>query len=802
VSTTAPLDLLRRSDKLSLGGGRRCLWAPEFPRWADRLGFWDHAQYLEHDVEPLFTAALLDDDGRPVTLALAGRGWSPARLSQLYRAQPGLPDPAAFPAPTPAAGANLRVQEDKALSPEDAFLASLQFTNLLPHPQKLTLVLWTAQPRGAAAGGLGIDLEPFDGGAFALTRRFAGSGDRSQLEIGLAVGADLPPASFAALHSEWSTGHANHPRWDLAPFAEQAQLAAGHVRLPNVLKLIGGPWSNADHTLLYLALAYPLELAEGETARLTLACALAPSAAEARANLVQALDSGPASREAEEGVAAPTAPLRRVEQGWRDYFDAVPTFDCSNPYLEKYYYYRFFGLRLNTVEAGSRYNLPRPAVFEGINPGWFRHHISYSAQVHMREARWLPHPALAQGALENFVAAQRPDGSFPGAIMTGPGTSVTPGFMYHVDWGSAVRALHAVHPDPDFLRRVYPALLRYAAYLRREHDREGLHLFDVRVQEETGQELMPRYQFVDPEADRSKLLEPRLKGVDATVYAYNLFRCLEWLAPRLGEALPDEVAGEAGAIAAAVRAQMWDSDVGFFFDLNAATGQRSPAKAAIGFYPFLTDIPGPEHLRAFDHLFNPAEFWTPCPLPATSLDDPGFSAAGEWKDRRHICPWNGRAWLMATSHVAQALAQTAQRLAAEEATAAQGQSLAARAAELITRWVRCLYLDGDLARPTSFEYYHPLTGAAPFFRATDDYMHSWIADLLVQFVAGLQPADDGRLVVDPLPFGLDRFSIAPVRVQGHRVGVAWQAGQGLTVRVNGREAAWRADPGRLTLSLA
>jgi hypothetical protein len=795
-----PLDLLRRSDKLSLGGGRLCLWAPEFPRWADRLGYWDHAQFLEHDVEPLFTASLLDDAGRPVTLALAGRGWSPARLSQLYRAQPGLPDPAAFPAPTPAPDANLRLQEDKALSPEDVFLSSLQITNLLPRRQKLTLVLWTAQPRGAAAEGLALDLEPFGGEAFVLTRRAAGGGDRSQLEFGLALGADRAPASFAALHSEWSTGRANHPRWELAPFAEQARLADGHVQLPNVLKLLGGPWANADHTLLYLALAYPLELAEAETARLTLACALAPSAPEAQANLRQALTgAGPS---AEDAVAAPTGPVRRVEQAWRDYFDTLPAFSCSDPYLEKYYYYRFFGLRLNSVEAGGRYNLSRPAVFEGINAGWFRHHISYSAQAHVREARWLPHPALAQGALENFVAVQRPDGSFPGAIMTGPGASVMPGFMYHVDWGAALRALHAIHPDLDFLRRVYPSLLRYAAYLRREHDREGLHLYDVRYQEETGQELMPRYQFVDPQADRSGPLEPRLKGVDATIYAYNLFRCLEWLARRLGEALPEELAGEADAIAAAVRAQMWDPDVDFFFDVNAATGQRSSAKAAVGFYPFLTDIPGPEHLRALDHLFNPAEFWTGCPLPATSLDDPGFSAEGEWKGRRSICPWNGRTWPMATSHVAQALAQTAQRLALAEATAALGQSLAARAADLISRWVRCLYLDGDLARPTSFEYYHPLTGAAPYFRATDDYLHSWIADLLIQFVAGLQPDDDGRLVVDPLTFGLEHFSLEPVRVQGHRVGVAWQSGQGLTVRVNGREAAWRADLGRLELTLS
>ena len=93
----SPLDLLRRTDKLSLGGGRLCLWAPEYPRWADRLGFWDHAAYLEHAVEPLFTLTVLDEAGRVVPLTLAARGWSPARLSQLYRAPGGTEaDPDAF----------------------------------------------------------------------------------------------------------------------------------------------------------------------------------------------------------------------------------------------------------------------------------------------------------------------------------------------------------------------------------------------------------------------------------------------------------------------------------------------------------------------------------------------------------------------------------------------------------------------------------------------------------------------------------------------------------------------------------
>ncbi len=806
----SPLDLLRRTDKLSLGGGRLCVWAPEYPRWADRPGFWDHAGYLEHAVEPLFTVTVLDEAGRPVPLTLAARGWSPARLSQLYRAPGGAAaDPAAFPAATASDSVNLRVQEDKALSPEDVFLSGWQITNLLARPQKLTLVLWTAQPRGPAPdpknphANTSLDMETLPQAGtrapFTFTRHLPGGGIMAAHTVSFALGADRAPDSYAVNHSEWSTGHANHPRWELSPFYENSRMAAGHARLPNTVKLAGGPRGDTANTLLYLAYAYPLELAEAETQQITFGCALAPSEAEAAEHLHAALAPGshghpaqvPSARAMATAPANPAGPLLRSERGWQAFFEGLPRFRCSDPYLEKYYYYRFFGLRLNAFDTGGRFNLARPGIFEGINTGWFRHQISYSAQAHLREARWLHDPALAQGSLENFAATQRADGSFVGGIMTGPGARADNGSLYHGDWGAALRGLHAVHPDEAFLRRMFPALVGYAGYYQRAHDADGTHLYDVHNQAETGQEYMARYQFVDPRADLWGPL--RLKGVDATVYAYHLFRCLEWLAPLLGEALPAGFTGEAEAIAAAVRERMWDPDIGFFLDVHPLTGERCPSKAAVGFYPFLSDIPGREHLRAFDHLFNPDEFWTPCPLPATSLDDPTFNAEGEWKDRRHNCPWNGRAWLMTTSHVAQALAHTAQRF--------DEPRLAAQAAELLRRWVHSLYLDGDLARPTSYEYYNPFTGAAPFFRGTDDYMHSWISDLLVQFVAGLQPSVDGRLVIHPLPFGLDSFSLENARVQGHDVSITWRVGEGLSVRVDGTEVARQAALERLELIL-
>ena len=36
-----PLEYLEREDKWYLGGGRAAMFAPVYPRWLDRFGFWE-----------------------------------------------------------------------------------------------------------------------------------------------------------------------------------------------------------------------------------------------------------------------------------------------------------------------------------------------------------------------------------------------------------------------------------------------------------------------------------------------------------------------------------------------------------------------------------------------------------------------------------------------------------------------------------------------------------------------------------------------------------------------------------------
>jgi hypothetical protein len=596
--------------------------------------------------------------------------------------------------------------------------------------------------------------------------------DEEPVEVVHALAADVEADSFAALISENPiVTESNFPFWRLTPFTED--IAGG--ALSNRNTALGIPGANllvVRH--VHLGLHFRLVIPAGGECRRTVSMALGLEADEVKTRLQRALSGDPISQSAAD---------------WNEFFAAVPHFTCSDEYLQKYYWYRWYGIHLNQISY-NRDNLKHPCVFEGVNIGWFRNHISYSAQCHAREVRWLRDPALAQGSLLNFFENQPEGGNLPAKIGARDvfvhDVKIDGEAIYHTDWGGAVLAVDEVHPDRDFLERAYPALCRHVEFFDRVRDKRGTRLYDVMNQGETGQEYMPRYVEADPYGDMWIALNPPIKGVDASVYLYEMKRALAIIALRLGKHEESARWTEAaGATAEAIRGKMWDAATEMFCDLNAETLERLRAKSAVCFYPFMTDIGQAAHLGALrKHLLNPAEFWTEYPVPATSLDTEGFSATPEWKGMRRNCPWNGRTWPMTNSHICEVLARAAIEF---------DPTLRSQAAEMIRKFIRMMFFDGDVERPNCYEHYNPRTGQPCEYRGCDDYQHSWVVDLIIKYVVGFRPVDDEAFVVDPFPFGLTRFRIAGLPFRGRAVDVAWDAAEGLSIDVDGSVAVRQSD---------
>jgi hypothetical protein len=743
-----PLDLLERDDKHYLGAGAGVIFAPRFPRWLHLPGFWDELDVFSYTLANLFTVTFLTVDGdvpgTTLSMRQLRRRWSPAQLVARYALAEGL-----------------EAREHRSVLPGGWLLSEWALTHCRDEPWTLMAVAWTAQDTSTLA----LSTARASLGSLSFARFLQDrQGRRMDVDVLMDTTRDAIGSSLYL-----SEGSVLDPIWESTPFLKNWRDGVSTQERP----------VSAGRGILHGAVVSRLTVPPGQEVTVAFRARVRPKDSGLRQLTGPFSDSlqehcpaaEPAQPKEPGGGGAPGLPSRSE---WAAFFDGLPELACSDPYIERYWYYRWYGLRLCSLEGGVG-NYPYPGCCEGT--GYFHLPIAYSAQCHARELRWLSDPARARGVLLNFLAQQKPSGQLHGRLYVNhlEGTD-----FYFADWGDAVLCVDAVHPDLAFLRAVYGPLSLYAGWLDRARDADESGLTDVVDHFETGQEYMSRYMAVSREADSEAWGQRiRLKGVDATVYTYRLQRALAVIAGRLHEF------GEAGRwIAAADRTgeallgSMWDSELGMFSDIDPQSMRRTGVKAAVCFYPYFTDLVGPEHVSGLRrHLFNPEEFWTEFPVPSTSADDPTYSPDGEWKGERLNCAWNGRVWPMANSHVAEALAGTAIEL---------DDSLRPAAAEFIRKFIRMMFHDGDVGRPNCYEHYNPETGQPSLYRGFDDYQHSWVNDLIVKYVAGFRPA--GRsFVVDPLPFGLRSLRLASLPFQNHRVDIEIDAGA-FKVSVNGERA--------------
>jgi hypothetical protein len=731
---TDPLQLLERPDKFYLGSGHGIIWAPRFPRWLDRPGFWDEADIYHYQLAPVFTVTLLSQDGEPPGRQLAarqiGRRWTPAELISTYE----LDD-------------ELIADEHRSVLPGGYFMSEWNISNTGQSERRLLGVAWTAQE----TTGVEMSSVQASTGTVSFDRMLQ---DRHVHRINVRVRLEARGGSLAGC-AYLSEGTVAGPDWEFTPFPEKWR------RGPATVVQVGGV---GPRGVLYAAVASPVIVPPRGSVTLRLRARVRPE------ELVESQNMSPAAHHVQEHVPPPepellSRPALGSDPGsasrahWNEFFGSAPQLACSDTFIERYWYYRWYGLQLCSHEGGIGNHI-YPGCCEGT--GYFHVPIAYSAQCHARELRWLADPARARGAILNVLAHQKEGGALHGRIYV---NHLAHTDFYFANWGDAVLAIDEVHPDDGFLRAVYNPLTDYADWLDRERDRDGSGLTDVVDHFETGQEFMSRYMAVSPEADgESWGAEIRLKGVDAAVYTYRLQRALAEIALRLGdESNAGRWTAAADRTGAAILEQMWDSWSGMFSDVDPSTMQRTSVKAAICFYPYFTDLVGPEQAAGLGaHLLNPSEFWTVYPVPSTSVDDPYYSPDAEWKGKRHNCPWNGRVWPMANSHIAEALARTALD---------HDPGLRERAVQFIRKYIRMMFHGGDPTRPNCYEHYNPDTGKPSLYRGFDDYQHSWVNDLIVKYAAGFRPAGGDSFIVDPFPFELESLRLSQLPFRGHRVDI-------------------------------
>lgn len=516
--------------------------------------------------------------------------------------------------------------------------------------------------------------------------------------------------------------------------------------LPNGLAMaIGGslaPVAVDTSTPGAYKLTYEIQVPAGGERDLLLACAIERDGAKAKANLASALRQ-------KDPIAA-----NRAE--WQRFYEReVPQFISSDSKLNELYAFRWFLLKFST--AGGDLGLFKyPVVMEGRQA--FQTYCCYSAPFMAFDMNWAVDPKVGFGHIANMKTVTYKDGRFP--WYASPRTNDVPldhpsksgmSLLPHTLW-----QWYQTHGDKAALRDLYATMKQNQQWWIADRDPDGNGLFTIDHQLETGMDdLFRRWKDGRPK---------RYEAVDATTYEILNLEAVANMARELGESADATYfSAYADKSKAALRDITWDKALERFRDRNPDNGELSDYNSICIFYPMMTDAMQPEQMKeARRYLLNPAEYWTSHPIPAISQSDPEFDPVKRY--------WAGPSWPAATSHIVEGFAASAKKL---------DRSLLPDAAELFKRAAA----NHTEPRPDFYERYDPYSGKGlSNFR---DYMHSWWIDIYIRHVAGFEPQDDGSVVIDPLPMGLESLALRNTPHRGRKVDVLLEKG-GLTVKVDGK----------------
>ena len=283
-------------------------------------------------------------------------------------------------------------------------------------------------------------------------------------------------------------------------------------------------------------------------------------------------------------------------------------------------------------------------------------------------------PEAAQAELLALVSRQFDDGMIPHILYWNPGT------LHRYDWGTpgtsaltqppmlayAAWEIYKATADADFLRKLYPNVLRYYRYLIDKRDPRDHHLIGIINPDESGEDNSPRFDdmlHVPSDITLADHLARRLELVDANrTCNFDAELCMKrhfWVKDVPFQAIMvenlrmlghiasviEEADGEhfstlnIGLITEAMRERLFDGDAGVFW--SAAGNNYRPLTVATWahFAPLFADLYTPaEAARVVGMLFDEDTFWSPHGVRTVSRSEVSYRPDGYWRGSVWMAP--------------------------------------------------------------------------------------------------------------------------------------------------------------------
>lgn len=467
-------------------------------------------------------------------------------------------------------------------------------------------------------------------------------------------------------------------------------------------------------------------------------------------------------------------PEERVDNNAKEFekfFDSLPTFESSDPILDKTWLYRWYILNHCTTKPRHGF-LQHTTVYEGrahktgkLEPmkvtGWeFSRLIILSSPLQMMDYKWCPDKEKIHDIVRGFFDTADENGICQSTFVHHKGSP----FANFMIW--SVYQMYLVDGDKEFIKEMLPKMKKCLDANTRIYGADNDNLQIEVKHQRTGKEFQPSYWYFNhfPKNGRDKSLVTPLKRLDTSIYHYLNTVGLYKMMDAVQEGDTKEYKEFAATLARQINEKTWDESTRFYYDLHFETDEKAMVKNIVGIYPYWAQIADEDKLDGMDYLFDKEHFNTGSVFSTVSKECVAFSPAGGWMGVLHSrdgCMWDGPSWPYTNGITLDTIGKQSKL---------HGHKFDDRFAEFLRKYSLQHYRMHDINQPYLVEQYHAVTDEA--LSDEPDYNHSYYLELLIEHVAGLSVQED-KIVIDPLQIGLKYFKLDNILVRGKKLTICY-----------------------------
>lgn len=468
---------------------------------------------------------------------------------------------------------------------------------------------------------------------------------------------------------------------------------------------------------------------------------------------------------------------------WNWYKDHIPFFESPDTVINEIYYYRWELLTKHLVYGSPETGYTFAEFMD--RPHWSGTHGGISCPLghQFYEVRWLKNRRIINDFARYWFET-------PGAEPR----------SYSNWYGDSMWGIYKVRQDKEFLKKVYPYMIKqYNGFVKEHYNSEhGMFMWDGM---HDGMEVNINGRQTDDRFSGGDGFRPTLNS-----YMYADLKALSEASALLGyEEAATRYAQKARHLKQRVQEELWDSDREFFFHQFAFDEQNgveaysltyetglyagSPhGREEIGFVPWQFNLPDSGYEHAWSYLMDDKYFFAPYGPTTTEQNDPQFYVS------ETCCVWSGNSWPYATTQTLVAFANLLQNY--DQDVVDKDDYF-----NLLKIYAKTHHKNG---RPYIAEATNPYSGSwkgHDNYYHSEHYFHSGYINNIITGLVGLRPQSDDTLVVNPLiPDSWDYFALDDVSYHGRGISIIWDRdgsrygkGKELMVFVDGRKVA--SSPG-------